>query len=131
MVEAVARVANGTARYTPQDESRASFQGLVDDAIARIDWSRSAEQLDCLIRGCDPNPGAHARRAGEVVRLFGCALAPGAESGAPPGTVLGVDAGGARIAARGGSLQVAKLRVGAGAKLSAAEAGIAAGDRLD
>ena len=35
MVEAVARVADGTATYTPQDESEASFQGLVDDDVAR------------------------------------------------------------------------------------------------
>jgi methionyl-tRNA formyltransferase len=129
-VEAVARVANGTATYTPQDESRASFQGLVDDAVARIDWSRSAVELDRLVRGCDPNPGAHALRRGDVVRLFGCTLAAGPESAAPPGTVLALDAKGARIAARGGVLQVAKLKVGPAAKLGAAESGIAVGDRF-
>lgn len=130
MVEAVARVANGSASYTPQDEARASFQGLVDDGVARIDWSRSAEQLDCLIRGCDPNPGALATRAGESVRLFGCTLAASGDPGAPPGTVLAVDAKGAHIAARGGALLVAKLKLGSGAKVSAAESGIAPGDRL-
>jgi methionyl-tRNA formyltransferase len=130
MVEAVARVANGSASYTPQDEARASFQGLVDDGVARIDWSRSAEQLDCLIRGCDPNPGALATRAGESVRLFGCTLAASGEPGAPPGTVLAVDAKGAHIAARGGALLVAKLKLGSGAKVSAAESGIAPADRL-
>jgi methionyl-tRNA formyltransferase len=130
-VEAVARVANGTATYTAQDESRASFQGLVDDAVARIDWSRGAAEIDRLIRGCDPNPGAHAARGADVVRLYGCSLSAGAEpSAAPPGTVIGLDAKGARIAARGGVLHVAKLRVGAGAKLAAAEAGVAVGDVL-
>jgi methionyl-tRNA formyltransferase len=130
MVEAVGRVANGTATYTPQDESRASFQGLVDDAVARIDWSRSAAEIDRLVRGCDPNPGAHAARAGACVRLYGCTLATERDSGAAPGTLLALDARGARIAARGGVLQVAKLKVGAGAKVAAAEAGLAAGDRL-
>ncbi|HEU4429798.1 MAG TPA: methionyl-tRNA formyltransferase [Myxococcota bacterium] len=130
MVEAVARVADGTATFTPQDESRASFQGLVDDAVARIDWSRGAAEIDRLVRGCDPNPGAHARRGAEVVRLFGCTLAEGFDFSAPPGTVIGLDAKGARIAARGGVLSVAKLRVGAGGKANAAEAGIAVGDAL-
>jgi methionyl-tRNA formyltransferase len=129
-VEAVARVADGSATYTLQDESRASFQGLVDDAVARVDWSRSAGEIDRLVRGCDPNPGAHAARAGESVRLYGCTLAAEGDSGAAPGTLLALDAKGARIAARGGVLQVAKLKVGAGAKLAAAEAGLAAGDRL-
>jgi methionyl-tRNA formyltransferase len=129
-VEAVARVANGTATYEPQDESRASFQGLVDDGVARIDWSRSAAELDRLVRGCDPNPGARATRAGEPVRLFGCSLAEGSDLRAPPGTVIGLDVKGARIAASGGVLHVAKLKLGAGAKLAAAESGIRVGDRL-
>jgi methionyl-tRNA formyltransferase len=126
---AVARVADGSATYAPQDEAHASFQGLVDDAAARIDWSRPAAQLDCLVRGCDPNPGAHAKLGEQSVRLFGCTLAP-AEGAAPPGTVLALDAKGARIAASGGVLQVAKLKLGAGAKVAAAEAGIAPGARL-
>ncbi len=129
-VEAVARVAEGRARYTPQDEGAASFQGLVDDRVARIDWSRSARELDCLIRGCDPNPGAHALRGDQPVRLFGCTFAEGFDFSAPSGTLLGVDAKGARIAARGGVLQVAKLKLGDGPKLAAAEAGIAPGERL-
>jgi methionyl-tRNA formyltransferase len=129
-VEAVARVAAGTATYTPQDESRASHQGLVDDAVARIDWSRPAAQLDCLIRGCDPNPGAHAKLGESRVRLYGTTLASGESSAAPPGTVLGLNAKGARIAAMGGVLLVAKLKVGDGAKVAAVDAGIAAGNRL-
>jgi methionyl-tRNA formyltransferase len=118
MVEAVELVASGRARYEPQDESRASFQGLVTD------------ELDRWIRGCDPNPGAHARLRGEVVRLFGARLASRGESGAAPGTVLDVAKDALRIAALGGVLEVAKLKVGAAAKLAADQAGIAAGERL-
>ena len=69
MVEAVDLVASGRARPAPQDESRASFQGLVTDEVARLDWSKSAVELDRWIRGCDPNPGAHASLRGETVRL--------------------------------------------------------------
>jgi methionyl-tRNA formyltransferase len=130
MVEAVELVASGRAGYLPQDESRASFQGLVTDAVARLDWSKSAVELDRWIRGCDPNPGAWALRGGETVRLFGGRLASREESGAAPGTLLGVAQDALRIAARGGVLEVAKLRVGAGTKLAAGEAGIAAGERL-
>lgn len=129
-VEAVARVASGSATYAPQDESRASHQGLVDDSVARIDWSRPTAQIDCLIRGCDPNPGAHARLGDQTVRLYGCTLAAGETTSAPAGTVLAIDAKGARIAASGGVLLVAKLKLGAGAKVAAAEVGIAAGTSL-
>ena len=130
MVEAVEAVARGRARYAAQDEAQASFQGLVTDEVARLDWARSAVELDRWIRGCDPNPGAHARWRGETVRLFGGRLASREESGAARGSVLSVAEDALRIAARGGVLEVAKLRVGAGAKVAAGEAGIAVGERL-
>jgi methionyl-tRNA formyltransferase len=130
MVEAVAAVASGRAEAVPQDESRSSFQGLVDDAVARLDWSKSAVELDRWIRGCDPNPGASATWKGQTLRLFGARLASQDESDAAPGTVLDAGEGGIRVAARGGVLAVAKLRVGDGAKQAAAEAGLVPGDRL-
>ena len=119
MVEAVELVASGRARPAPQDERRASFQGLVTDEVARLDWSKSAVELDRWIRGCDPNPGAHAQWRGETVRLFGGRLASREESGAAPGAVLAVSKDALRLAARGGVLEVAKLKIGAGAKVAA------------
>jgi methionyl-tRNA formyltransferase len=103
---------------------------LVGDDDARIDWSRPAVELDRLARGCDPQPGAWAEREGERVRLFDVQLAPGPEGGEPPGRVLGLEAGQLLIAAESGRLSVGRLRVGSGAKLAAAEAGLSPGDRL-
>jgi methionyl-tRNA formyltransferase len=130
LVEAVDLVATGRARPAPQDESRASFQGLVTDEVARLDWSKSAAELDRWVRGCDPNPGAHARWRGETVRLYGGRLAAQGDPGAAPGTVLAVAPEALRLAARGGVLEVAKLRVGEGGKVAAGAAGLGAGERL-
>lgn len=130
MAEAVGQVADGTARYAPQDEARATFQGLVGEAEARLDWKRPAAELDRLARGCDPQPGAWARRGGEVVRLFDVRLARGSAA-EPPGSLLGLQEGRLLLAAEGGRLSVGRLRVGDGAKLPPAEAGISPGERLD
>ena len=127
--EAVERVARGTAVYRAQDEARASAQGLVDDAVARIDWSKPAAELDRLIRGCDPQPGAHALRGTEPVRLFDARLEAGVP-GEAAGTLLGVADGRMHVAARGGRLSFARAKVGSGAKVAAAESGLRSGDRL-
>ncbi len=129
MVEAVNRVADGTANFTAQSEVGASFQGLVTDQVARIDWSRSAEEIDRLIRGCTPGPGAIAQCAAEIVRLFGSRLLDG-DSDAPAGTVLGSKADELVIAAGRSRIAVSKIRRGEGGKLAAAAAGIALGVRL-
>ncbi len=128
--EAVAEVAAGTARFVPQDESRATAQGLATDAVARIDWTRDARELDRLIRGCDPQPGAHAVLGGEKLRLFDGRLLQGPVS-SPPGSVLGLEQGRLVLAALGGRLGVGRLRLGEGKKLPAAEAGLEAGLRLE
>ena len=130
MIEAVDAVDRGTARPQPQDESRASFQGLVTDEVAHVDWGRSADELGRLVRGCDPSPGAWSERAnGETVRLFDARVVTTTTSEAP-GTVIGLEDGRLRIAARGGSLAVGKLRVGDGAKLAASAGGLEIGERL-
>ena len=64
----------------------ASFQGLVDDEVARIDWSRPAVEIDRLIRGLSPFPGAWCEMDGVRVKLLGSRLVAG--SGAP-GAVIG------------------------------------------
>ncbi len=130
LCEAVAAVASGTARYEVQDESQASFQGLVDDTVARIDWSQAAEVLDRLIRGCDPQPGAFAEWKGEPVRCFDGQLLRELAPEAPPGSVVGLREGRLLVAAQGGCLSIGRLRVGAGGKVPAAEAGLGEGDRL-
>jgi methionyl-tRNA formyltransferase len=127
IVEAVDAVAQGTARPKPQDEAQASHQGLVTDEVARLDFSKDAVALDRWVRGCDPQPGAWALRAGAPLRLFDCRLVPG-DSGEEPGRVVEVSDGRALIAARGGRLSIGKARAD-GAKQAAAEL-LACGERL-
>jgi methionyl-tRNA formyltransferase len=129
IVDAVGQVADGTARFEPQDESLATHQGLVDDTVARIDWSRDVVTIDRLIRGCDPQPGALAARGEEPVRLFDCHRIEAPEE-AIPGTIAALPEGRLGIAATGGWLSIGRVRIGDGAKVAAAESGLVPGERL-
>jgi methionyl-tRNA formyltransferase len=130
MVDVVAAIAAGTATLETQSEAGASFQGLVDDEAARLDFSADASAVDRRIRGCDPQPGAWAKLRGERVRLYGSALDAGT-SDRPPGTVLAVDADGLKLAAAGGRLRIQKVwRESAAKKCLAAESKLEVGDQL-
>jgi methionyl-tRNA formyltransferase len=133
-VEAVAAVDEGTAKMRPQGKEGASEQGLVSDDVARIDWRRSLDEVDRLIRGCDPSPGAWAELEGEPVRFFCSSKCPeyrdrAAEAGL--GRVLAVEKSGLVVAANGGAVSVEKVRRGQGKKLPAWESGIAPGALFD
>jgi methionyl-tRNA formyltransferase len=132
MVDVVAAIDSGTTELVAQAREGASFQGLVDDEVARLDFSADAQKLDRRVRGCDPQPGAWAELAGERVRLYGSVLEAGAAIDQPPGTVLAVDDAGLKLAAKGGVLRIQKIWRGSAAKKCvAAESGFRSGDQLD
>jgi methionyl-tRNA formyltransferase len=122
-VDAVGLVREGRAPRVPQDEVLATYDPLLTDAHAVIDWSRPAAAVHDLIRGCDPQPGAHTSFGGTRLRLYDPRRVDG---GATPGTVLAVDADGVTIAAAGGAVRCARARDG-GAKSAAAEVALALG----
>ncbi len=129
--EAVDLIKSGHPPRIVQDESKASYDPPCRDEHARIDWSKPAQEVYNLIRGCDPQPGAHAQWQGKAVRIFDARLHPGA-SGAP-GEVTAIGAEEVTIALNGGTLAVKRMR-GEGAKISgaefAAQANLKVGDRL-
>ncbi|MBC7669284.1 MAG: methionyl-tRNA formyltransferase [Gemmatimonadaceae bacterium] len=55
---ALAAIERGGARETPQSDEGVTYAKKIKPAEARIDWTRSAAEVDCHIRGLSPFPGA-------------------------------------------------------------------------
>jgi methionyl-tRNA formyltransferase len=102
-----------------QDETKASYDPPCGDEHAKIDWSKPAQEVYNLIRGCDPQPGAYTTYNGKMVRIFDARLQNGTNS-PPPGQITGVGDEEITIALKGGTLMVKRMR-GDGAKVSGAE----------
>ncbi|MFG6561815.1 methionyl-tRNA formyltransferase, partial [Sulfitobacter sp. 1A15299] len=69
----------------PQPEEGVTYAAKIDKAEARIDWTRPAVEVDRLIRGLSPFPGAWFELDGQRVKVLGSVLDEG--TGAP-GEVL-------------------------------------------
>ena len=69
----------------PQPVDGVTYAQKIDKAETRIDWTRSAKEVDARIRGLSPFPGAWCAVAGERVKLLRSRLADGAGE---PGQVL-------------------------------------------
>jgi methionyl-tRNA formyltransferase len=117
--EAVDLINRGNPPRIVQDESKGNYDPICTDKHARIDWSKPSLQVYNLIRGCDPQPGAHTTYNGKMLRIFDARLIPG-NSSAPAGQVMGIGAEEITVALNGGMLTVKKAR-GEGAKVSGAE----------
>jgi methionyl-tRNA formyltransferase len=69
----------------PQPQSGAAYASKIDKAEARIDWSRSADEIGRQVRAFAPSPGAWFETKGERIKLLAAKIVEG--SGAP-GEVL-------------------------------------------
>ncbi|MGH7811378.1 MAG: methionyl-tRNA formyltransferase [Candidatus Binatia bacterium] len=115
-----------------QDESKATYDPPCGEEHAKIDWSKPAQEVYNLIRGCDPQPGAHSAWQGKIARIFDARMQNGANH-ATAGQVTAIGAEEITVALNGGTLTVKRMR-GAGAKVSGAEfarqVDLKIGDRL-
>ena len=130
--EAVDLIKAGNPPRILQDEAKATYDPPCRDEHAKIDWSKPAQQVYNLIRGCDPQPGAHTSFNGKMLRIFDARFQTGTNN-VPAGKVTGIGAEEMTIALNGGTLTVKKVR-GDGGKISAVEfvkqAGLPVGTQL-
>ncbi len=76
----------GALEAVPQPETGVTYAAKIGKGEARVDWTRPAAEVDRLIRGLSPFPGAWSMAGGERLKLLRSRLVSG--SGAP-GQVLG------------------------------------------
>jgi methionyl-tRNA formyltransferase len=133
LTDAVRMVREGAAPRLPQDNEHATYEHPAEGENSRIDWRVPAQQVYDLVRGSNPQPGAHARLNGRVVRFWDSRLTLNTLSGAP-GTVLNIGET-IDVELSGGVLHAKRLSLEGGKKLPAPEfaeaAGLRAGDRFE
>ncbi|HVW72347.1 MAG TPA: methionyl-tRNA formyltransferase [Rhizomicrobium sp.] len=70
MVRALGALERGGVTPQPQSADGVTYAKKITKDEARIDWSQSARQIDCLIRGLAPSPGAYTEVKGERLKVL-------------------------------------------------------------
>jgi methionyl-tRNA formyltransferase len=86
IVQTLAALECGTAREKPQAEDGVTYAKKLTNDETQIDWSRPAREVDCVVRGLSPWPGAWTRLKGERIKILMSELSQGAGA---PGTAVG------------------------------------------
>ena len=89
----------GTLVPAPQPDTGVTYATKIDKAEARVDWSRPAVEVDRLIRGLSPFPGAWCLAGDERLKLLRSRVTDGRGR---PGDVLG----GLKVACGSGAVAV-------------------------
>jgi len=120
LMEAVDLIKNGRAPKIAQDNSLATYEPPCGDKVASINWTKPAQEIYNLIRGCDPQPGAYSLFRDEKVRFYKAKLLS-SEVEKAPGKVITITRTEVMIALNGGVLKVEKMKGARGKKMNADE----------
>ncbi len=122
MLESVDLVKAGKAPRIKQDESRATYEGRCGPDNARVDFGKPWEQIDRLIRGCNPAPAAWATFNGAKVKILEATPLPAKDPkgiAGKTGEVVAIDGDGVTVVCADGRFKLTRVqadgpKVGAG-----------------
>ena len=63
-------IESGVAVRVPQDDSLATYAAKIEKEDCKIDFTKSATELDCMIRGTTPIPGAFCYLNGKMLKIY-------------------------------------------------------------
>ena len=102
-----------------QDDAQSCYAHMLDKQMAVIDWSKSAHEIDCLIRGLNPWPIALTSLAGERLKVFAAEPVNGRGE---PGAVLEADPKkGLTVACGEGALRLVEIQLVGGKRMKATD----------
>lgn len=89
VVKTLAALEDGTATFTKQDENLVTHTTKITKEMGSIDWSKSADEIERLIRGMDPWPSAYTKLDDKNLKVWrGAVISNNTE--AAPGTIVKV-----------------------------------------
>ncbi|TMJ82533.1 MAG: methionyl-tRNA formyltransferase [Alphaproteobacteria bacterium] len=124
ILEAVDLVKAAKAPRIKQDESKATYEGRCGPDNARIDWGKPWQQIDRLIRGCNPAPGAWTMLDGKTLKIFEAKPLPAKDPkgiGGKMGEIVESGSDGFTVVCADGRMKVLRVQPSDGPKIPAGE----------
>lgn len=103
----------------PQGETTTAYAKMLDKQVGNIDWTKSAVEIERLIRGLTPWPSAYTNWNGKVMKIWDAQALDGA-SDALPGTIAQVDKEAFYVQTGNGFLKVCELQIPGKKRMDAA-----------
>ena len=101
---------NGTAVRTPQDDSKSNYAGMINKQLGKIDFNKSAKEIERLIRRLNPWPSAYTKMDGKTLKIWDADV-DDSENDSAPGTITEVGKDFIRVATGKGSLKILELQL--------------------
>lgn len=119
LLEALKGLETGSLVAKPQDNALATYASKLSKDESKIDWNKSAEEIDRQIRGLNPWPVAQCNYDEKVLRIW-FSKCIGGDTSMSPGSVIQADKQGVDVATGKGIIRLLTLQLPGGKPLDAA-----------
>lgn len=103
----------------PQDDRQSCYAHMLDKQMAVIDWTKSAHEIDCLIRGLNPWPVALTTLSGARLKIY--AAEPVSGTGRPGEVLVSDPKKGLVVACGEGALALHEVQLVGGKRMKSAD----------
>lgn len=110
LLETLAGLEKGTILPEKQGESPTAYAKMLKKEMGLIDWTKSAEELERLVRGLNPWPSAYSHLNGKTLKIWQAEVEE-RDSENEPGTVVCVSKDGFGVQTGKGILKIRELQL--------------------
>ncbi len=107
-VKTIEALDRGEITPVPQDEAQATHVGMISKDMGNVDWTKSAEEIERLIRGLNPWPSAFSFIDGKQLKIWKATVV---DKAGEAGTIIGVDKNGFTVACGSKALEINELQL--------------------
>lgn len=118
IVEALPLLEQGKLVPRKQEDALSCYAHLIDKTMGELDFTKSAEILDRLIRGLNPWPSAYTTYHGKQLKVWEAEPVKSPKAG-KPGEILAVEKDAVLVAAGSGALRITSLQLSGKKRMSA------------
>lgn len=76
LVKTLTGVSQGTIQAVKQEESEATYVKMLDKSFGEIDFSKTAVEIERLVRGLNAWPSAYTFLQGKMLKIWACEVVP-------------------------------------------------------
>ena len=96
-VKTMEGLAAGTITPVPQEEAEATHVGMIKKSMGNLDFTRSAVELERLVRGLNPWPSAYTHLGNKTLKIWKARVEKDIVPDAVTGQVVAADADGIAV----------------------------------
>ena len=120
LLETIHLLKRGELTSLPQDHSKASHAPPLKKEDGKVDWQKSAQDIQNQIRGTLPWPGAFTQVGNKLLKIFKSEMGDGTKRDSP-GTVTDVSTCGITVATGSGYLLITEVQLQDRKRMAVAE----------